>query len=111
MDDQITLSVKVRNLKCFGESEQGFDHIKLINLIIGRNNSGKSTLLDLIEYVVKGTIDAPEGHWHERKKPELIAKAPLTEPELKRVFQEGTSGEEYPAAIIGNLGQGLSDQS
>ena len=43
------LSLKIRNYKCFEESEQGYETILPINLIIGRNNSGKSTLLDLID--------------------------------------------------------------
>jgi putative ATP-dependent endonuclease of the OLD family len=48
MLDLKTVSVKVENYKCFGEGEHGFETILPINLIIGRNNSGKSTLLDLI---------------------------------------------------------------
>lgn len=44
--------LKVRNLKCFCEA-QGFDTIKSINIIIGRNSVGKSTLLDLVELVVQ----------------------------------------------------------
>lgn len=57
-------SIKVRHLKCFGDQEQGFEEIKPINLIIGRNNSGKSTLLDLIEFVVTGAKDIPQRLWH-----------------------------------------------
>lgn len=44
----IALSIKAKNYKCFGEEPQGFDEIYPINIIIGRNNSGKSSLLDLI---------------------------------------------------------------
>lgn len=95
MEELLNFSVKAKNLKCFGDNEQGFEQIKAINLIIGRNNSGKSTLIDLIEYVVKGG-DAPEGHWHDRNKPEIIAEAPLSEAELRRVFPDGTSGGGIP---------------
>jgi AAA15 family ATPase/GTPase len=98
MEELHNFSVKVKNLKCFGEQEEGFDQIKSINLIIGRNNSGKSTLIDLIEYVVKGAIDAPEGHWHDRNKPEIIAEAPLKEQELQGVFPQNRSG----GAFLGN---------
>ncbi|MCF6155801.1 MAG: ATP-binding protein [Candidatus Brocadia sp.] len=89
-------SVKVRNLKCFGSQEQGFEEIKPINLIIGRNNSGKSTLLDLIEFVVKGTTDIPQRLWCSGQAPEIVAEAPLTEDEIKRVFREDTSGGVIP---------------
>ncbi|MDZ7816952.1 MAG: AAA family ATPase [Planctomycetota bacterium] len=44
------LSIKASNFKCFAD-EQGFDTIKPINVIIGKNNSGKSTLLDILELV------------------------------------------------------------
>lgn len=42
------VSIKFRGQKCFQGEWVGFDQIKPINLIIGRNNSGKSALLDLL---------------------------------------------------------------
>jgi putative ATP-dependent endonuclease of the OLD family len=45
-------SVKIRDYKCFGHEEQGFEKILPINIIIGKNNSGKSSLLDLIEFLI-----------------------------------------------------------
>ncbi|TDY02967.1 ATP-dependent nuclease [Thiohalophilus thiocyanatoxydans] len=92
MEELLNFSVKAKNLKCFGEQEQGFDQIKSINLIIGRNNSGKSTLIDLIDYAIKGKVDIPEGNWHGRNNPEIIAEAKLVEQELRGVFRENTSG-------------------
>jgi AAA15 family ATPase/GTPase len=44
------LAIRAKNYKCFKE-ETGFDSIRRVNLIIGRNNAGKSSLLDLIEIV------------------------------------------------------------
>jgi len=82
-------SIKVKHYKCFGDPEQGFDDIKPINLIIGRNNSGKSTLLELIDYATKGGIDVGESQWNDNKPPLIIAEAPLTEEELRVVFREG----------------------
>jgi hypothetical protein len=98
MDNLTNFSVKVRNLKCFGEDEQGFEQIKPINLIIGRNNSGKSTLLDLIEYVVRDQMVAPKGYWRDQKAPEIIAEAPLTEAELKKIFPENARGGDIPTS-------------
>lgn len=98
MDNLTNFSVKVRNLKCFGEDEQGFEQIKPINLIIGRNNSGKSTLLDLVEYVARGQMVAPKGYWRDQKKPEIIAEAPLTEAELRKIFPENASGGDIPTS-------------
>ncbi|MDX1973966.1 MAG: AAA family ATPase [Candidatus Sumerlaeia bacterium] len=47
----IIKSVKFRNYKCFKNEWAGFDEIKPINVIIGKNNSGKSSLLELIDIV------------------------------------------------------------
>lgn len=107
MDNLKNFSVKVRNLKCFGEYEQGFDQIKPINLIIGRNNSGKSTLLDLVEYVVKGQVDVPVGSWHDGNKPKIIAEAPLTEKELRQIFPENSSGGGIPTSNHWQFGSRL----
>jgi len=49
------------NFKCFADP-QGFEQIKPINVIIGRNNSGKSSLLDLINVTFGPAIQAGMGH-------------------------------------------------
>lgn len=41
--------IKIENYKCF-DKLIGFDEIKPINVIIGKNNIGKSSLLDIIEF-------------------------------------------------------------
>ncbi|MBL8208580.1 MAG: AAA family ATPase [Blastocatellia bacterium] len=51
MKDLTKVSVRIRNYKCFGEESCGYERILPVNLIIGRNNSGKSTLLDMIALI------------------------------------------------------------
>ncbi|WP_422505398.1 ATP-dependent nuclease [Stenotrophomonas sp. GZD-301] len=41
--------VKIKGLSCFTTEFCGFDEFKLINVIIGRNNTGKSQLLKVVQ--------------------------------------------------------------
>ena len=49
------VSLTARNFKCFGSDEGGFRDLQRVNVIVRRNNSGKSTLLDLIEAARTGS--------------------------------------------------------
>lgn len=92
-----SLSVRIKNYKCFGEEGQGLDQFLLINLIIGRNNSGKSTLLELIQHAISEKIDFPRSQWHANQTPQMILEHPLVEQELRAVFNESRGGEGVPA--------------
>jgi len=96
MNDIFTISAKINNLKCIGPEEQGFDEIKPLNLIIGRNNSGKSTLLDLICALTQKKPIFTEVQWHHDIPPKIILEAPITESKLISVFSKGTSGGGIP---------------
>ena len=50
-------SIHFKGYLCFKKDWAGFDTIKPINVIIGRNNSGKSHLLDLVEALCDGTLN------------------------------------------------------
>jgi predicted ATP-dependent endonuclease of OLD family len=71
------VSLKARNYNCFGKPMQGFDRILPMNVIIGRNNSGKSALLDLLRYVTNPQSLQRLGHKGEA--PEVIVGAQITE--------------------------------
>jgi putative ATP-dependent endonuclease of the OLD family len=47
------VSIKLRHHKCFGSTAEGFDIIKRINILIGKNNAGKSALLDSLEFTTR----------------------------------------------------------
>lgn len=92
------VSIKIKNYKCFGENPQGFDAIKPINVLIGRNNSGKSSLLDLIDYISSRKKGYLVLSGYKGKEPEVMLTKPLTESEIKMVFPENTSND-----VIGNF--------
>lgn len=79
-------SIHFEGHSCFKKEWAGFDIIKPINIIIGRNNSGKSHLLDLVEALCsKDKIDSQS--WQYRYS------GILDEESLRNVFREGKSGD------------------
>lgn len=89
-------SIKVKEYKCFGEKEQGFEKIFPINIIIGKNNSGKSSLIDLIGNVVnhnRGLVSIPP---KETGYGKAIISDTLSEEYIEQVFPKGTSGGGLP---------------
>lgn len=89
-------SIKAKNFKCFGDNPQGFDAIKPMNLIIGRNNSGKSSLLDMIEYATMEKIKVPESKRHAQRHPEFHCTASLLDEHVKAVFPDNMSSGDIP---------------
>jgi predicted ATPase len=49
-------SIKFKNYRCFKDDWAGFDDVKPITVIIGRNNVGKSHLLQLVKTSCKENI-------------------------------------------------------
>ena len=90
LDSKISLSAS--NLKCFGEASQGFDEIKRINLIVGRNNAGKSSLIDMVRQATNpdGILDT--AHWHKNRPPQIFVETSITQDDVTRAFPINTSG-------------------
>ena len=79
-------SVYFKGHLCFQKEWAGFDTIKPINVIIGRNNSGKSHLLDLVDALSQSEIG---GHgW------QFQCRGVLDEASLRSRFDESISGGE-----------------
>lgn len=97
-------SLHLKNYKCFYDEPQGFDEIKPINIIIGRNNSGKSSLIEMLEHANEYKTNL-EGLGHPGKPPSLIVTKRLSEDEVKRVFAENISGGGIPGGNHWNYGK------
>ena len=82
----MSVSFKVRKYKCFGEEYQGFDIIKKFNVIIGKNNSGKSKLLEALEYFIKKGIQSSY-------IPDIQIGNTFTKEQLSRVFADNVSSD------------------
>jgi AAA15 family ATPase/GTPase len=79
----------VKTYKSFNTNEYvGFNNIKPINLIIGRNNTGKSSLLDIINYCT----DVNELYDNKNEFQEIIIGKKLSEKLIEQVFRRDTSG-------------------
>lgn len=74
-------SIKFENYKCFKNSE--INNLQPINIIIGKNNIGKSSILDILEMVYD---IRPTGNT------KIIAEKTLTDFDIKKVFREDTYG-------------------
>ena len=90
MKDLTDVSIKISNYKCFGPEPSGYDRILPINLIIGRNNSGKSSLIDLIDYGVTPKDLSHLGH--KSQLPYVTMSDVLFENEIAQVFHANNSG-------------------
>jgi len=93
INDMISLdsvSLKFSDYKCFGGDGHGYDRILPINLIIGRNNTGKSSLLDLIDYVVQPKDLSKLGF--KGNVPQVVVSNALTQETLQKVFLPNHAG-------------------
>lgn len=81
-------SLKFRGHGCFVSEWAGFDRIKPVNLIIGRNNSGKSQLLDLVSMMCSGI--------HQQFGLDFLCDGTLNEEDLRLIFPETREGNDLP---------------
>lgn len=78
--------VKIKGLSCFTTEFCGFDEFKLINVIIGRNNTGKSQLLRLVSSLC--SVDRSKG----RLAATYQFSGAFDEGGLRGIFLDNTSG-------------------
>lgn len=96
--ETIQRGVKVKNYKCFGDDPQGFSEIKPINIIIGKNNSGKSSLIDLVEYVF--SVNRPMGDRNHLSEGTALVDVQLTVDEIERIIDQHAKEIKKPVDLV-----------
>jgi len=79
------ISIKAQNYKCF-EDELVFESLKRVNVIIGKNNSGKSSIIDVIDMVTTGEYSFEQTSWRNNTRPKIIYTSTITNEIVNRVF-------------------------
>jgi len=86
-------SISFANFKSFGIEISNIEKLKPINIIIGRNNTGKSALIDVIEiFTTQGKSFNQANHARDSGNPKFSLISELNEDVLKMVFKPNTSG-------------------
>jgi putative ATP-dependent endonuclease of the OLD family len=88
------VSLEFENYKSFGSERTGFKYIAPINLIIGRNNSGKSALLDMVEFACTLNQISP-ALYHQRAISKFVLTTLVSETAVRDVFPMGSSGGAF----------------
>ncbi len=91
------IKIIFKDYKCFGEEQLVYSGNKL-NIFIGRNNSGKSSAIEILKYFTEEAEQFDKMLYHKGRTPKIFVKKPLTEDELRQIFKENTMG----GAIGGN---------
>lgn len=102
---EIPLGIKVRHYRCFGNTFAGFDTIKPINVLIGRNNSGKSALLDVVYAACQGTPQFRQQDWSGGQPATLEFTAAVPEQTARGAFPEAVNGGDIRARNHWIVGQ------
>ncbi|MBU1557394.1 ATP-binding protein [Patescibacteria group bacterium] len=93
-ENNLKISLKAENYKCFSMPKQGFDQLFPINVLIGKNNSGKSALLDLVKHSTN-PINL-ESFKHKNKRPGVFLEQKITKEMVEASFRSDASGGGIP---------------
>ena len=81
-------TIRIANFKNIGEEPIGFDKMGNLNILVGQNNIGKSTLLQSLDFLLKGS------DFDEKSKYNVCIEFSFkpTDVEIEDSFKPNTSG-------------------
>lgn len=102
------MSLTASHFKCFGGQAQGFDKFLPFNILVGRNNAGKSALIDLLSVAIERPSPLPPEYVRADGEFKMLAGQELAEDTIREIFPEGKRGTpirgdhfEFGKALIG----------
>lgn len=111
--------ITIKNYKCFNETGCVIENIKSVNVIIGKNNSGKSSLIETIQFLTDGNKPFLENK-RNNFIPEIICEHKIEKqfidtsfPLTKSGGQIGMNHNHYGQTFVNSfieysLGEGLT---
>lgn len=83
-------SIRVDHFKSYGDGKLLISSLRKVNLIVGRNNSGKSSILDAIE-VLCGVREPEVSHFHNQIPSKFIMRGQIGSVLAQNFFRKDTS--------------------
>jgi putative ATP-dependent endonuclease of OLD family len=93
--------LNIKNYKCFDDEGVTIDSIKQINVIIGKNNSGKSALIDLFSFLCANSGPLFQ-QTRKDAKPEIICEHVIEHKMVVDAFPNDVFGGNTGGNISGN---------
>lgn len=90
------LSLSASYFKCFGAQAQGFEKFLPFNILVGRNNAGKSSLIDLLSVAIQMPNSLQPEYERDDKPLKMLIGQELDEEVIQRVFPETAAGGPIP---------------
>lgn len=85
------IKFQIKNFKCFGEEGAEIPNFKDINVIIGKNNTGKSSIIDVVRFLTTRNQDFLTQK-RDGKSPSLIFDYAIRSELIQKSFPSNVSG-------------------
>lgn len=100
----------IKNYKCFDEDGASIETLKLINVIIGKNNSGKSSVIDIFKFLTTNDKSFFKSR-RDGNEPTIDFEHKMNEELIRQSFSKSAYGggiqasnhQEYGMTFVGSI--------